>query len=457
MFRSLRWKFTLWYVASSVLVILIVGVAIFYAESRALTHRIEGSIRSAGDAARAATAANLERSTAVDPLDAAVQAVETVAGHGGLHANDVHVVLLDRNGFIASNPENVDAGALAQGSSIERAMADGEHWHTTEVSGSEVRVKTSPLRDPAGELIGFVQAGKSIEDNNAALRTLLLVMAGSSAIGLVLFAAGGYLVAGRAIKPVQQGYERQRQFVANASHELRTPLTVIRTNTGTLLRRHRDRDPAVEDIDIEARYMSRLLDNLLSLANGDRGLLQAHAAPFDIVTAARSAGRSAHALAQGSGLTLREELDETVMVSADAGLCRQAIFILLDNAIRYTPSGGEVVLSARSSGGEALVEVRDTGIGMTSDVLARATDRFFSGDKARSRSRGGAGLGLSIAKDLMAVLGGSLSLESEPGKGTTARLHLPLATPEAAQSSRRERQPLRPPRTTRPAPTDNAR
>jgi signal transduction histidine kinase len=427
MFRSLRWKFTAWYVVTSVLAVLIVGIAIFAAESRALTHRLEGSIRGAGDAVRAATAANLRLSGSADPSDAAKRAIETVAEHGSLNANDVHVVLLDRQGRVIANPENVDAAALGAGGSIEQALEKGEHWHTAEIAGIELRVKTFPLTDSNGGLIGFVQAAKSVEDNSAALRTLVLVMAGSGLLGLVLFAVGGYIVAGRAIEPVQKSYERQRQFVADASHELRTPLTVIRTNAGTLLR-HKEPDPAIEDIDVEARYMSQLLDNLLSLANGDRGLLEADAAPVDLSEVARSAGRSAQALAQRSRLTYREHLDEPVVVNADADVCRQAIFILLDNAMKYTPAGGEVILSTSKSSREGIVEVRDTGIGMTSEELAHATDRFFSGNKARSRARGGAGLGLSIAKELMGALNGQLELESEPGNGTTARLRLALAS-----------------------------
>lgn len=433
MFRSLRWKFTAWYLATSVMAILLVGAAIFYAESQALDHRLEGSIRGAGDAARAATAANLQQPAIVDPREAATEAVETVAAHGGLNANDVHVVLLDPAGFVLSNPEDVNATALGRGGSIETALAAGEYWHTARVDGAELRVKTFPLYGSDGDLIGFVQAAKSLEDNNAALLDLVLIMIGGGLAGLVLFAVGGYLVAGQAILPVQQGYERQRRFVADASHELRTPLTVIRTNTGMLMRRG-GHDTAIGDIDTEARYMSMLIDNLLSLANGDSGVLMFGAEPIDISEAARSAGRSGEALALAAGVTLRYELQAGVIVNSDADACREAVFILLDNAIKYTPGGGEVVLATRAAGNSAIIEVRDTGIGMTPSELAQATDRFYSADKARSRARGGAGLGLAIAKELMAALDGKLELSSAPGRGTTARLRFRLAADGLAAS-----------------------
>jgi len=424
MFRSLRWKFAAWYVVTSAIAILIVGVLVMYAESRALNHRLEGSIQSAGDAVRATTAANLERSF-VAPREAAVEAVKTVAAHGGLHANDVHVVLLDADGRVAANPEDVDVAALGRGASLANALEDGASWHTTRVYGSEVRVKTFPLTDDEGRLIGFVQAAKSIEDNNAALVTLSLVMLAGGLAGLVLFAIGGYLIAGKAIEPVRQGYERQRQFVADASHELRTPLSVILANVGILLR-HKQNDPAIVDIDTEARYMTRLLDRLLVLANSDRAGLSVRAEPFDLSEVARSAFRSYEGLAEGKGLSLRQELQPDVVVTSDADACRAAISILLDNAIKYTPSG-EVVLSTSKSESDALVEVRDTGIGMTREELGYAAERFYRSDRARSRSDGGAGLGLSIAKELMAALNGKLELESQEGKGTVARLRLRLA------------------------------
>jgi signal transduction histidine kinase len=425
MFDSLRWKFTALYVVTSVLAVLVLGGAIFYAESRALNSRLEGSIRGAGDAARAATAANLARSASGDPTEAAVQAVETVVMHRGLNASDVHVVLLDENGMVRSNPEGIDAAALGVGGSIERARADGEHWHTARVAGTELRVKTFPLTHGDDQVIGYIQAAKPLDDNAAALRTLFLVMAGSGALGLVLFAVGGYFVAGKAIEPVQAGYERQRQFVADASHELRTPLTVIRTNVGLLLRR-KEPDQALVDIESEARYMSQLLDNLLTLARGDRGQLEASAIRVDLAEVARSAASYARALSISGGLSFRESL-EAVVINADPDICRQAIFILVDNAAKYAGTGSEVVLSTRREGHDAIVEVRDNGAGMTSEELAVATERFHRGARARTRVRGGAGLGLSIAKELMKALNGALELESKPGAGTTARLRFRLA------------------------------
>lgn len=151
------------------------------------------------------------------------------------------------------------------------------------------------------------------------------------------------------------------------------------------------------------------------------------AATIDLSEVVSATVRSYKGLAEDKQISLRQELQGEVVVNSDADACREAIAILLDNAIKYTPAGGEVVLSTSKSGTEALVEVRDTGIGMTREEVIHATDRFYRSDKARTRSDGGAGLGLPIAKELVAALNGGLELESEPCKGTIARLRLRLA------------------------------
>ncbi|MPZ49412.1 MAG: hypothetical protein GEU75_08975 [Dehalococcoidia bacterium] len=439
MFRSLRWKFTALYVVASVLVLIAVGFTIFILESRALSHRIEGSIRAGGDSAKAATATSLRQGEWTEPLDAAAEAFDTVAGYRWLSAQDVFIVLLDQEGRIVANPNNVDVAAIAGRDSMERALRQGEDWRTVHLTNAKLRTKTFPLLDSAGQVIGFVQAGKSMEDTDAALTNLILFMAVSGAAGTLLLALGGYVVAGRAIRPVQQSYERQRQFVADASHELRTPLTVIRTNAGVLARQI-PASESVQDIEAEARYMSKLLGNLLLLANGDRRQLQVDPVPLNLSEVARSVMRPAEALTRNAGISFRAELGEALPVMADPERCRQVMLILLDNAIKYTQPGGEVVVVTRRDSQDAIVEVRDNGRGMTQHELSRATDRFFTGGKARPRSNGSAGLGLSIATELMSVLGGNLQLESERGRGTTARLRLPLVDqPETLSSTVRLR------------------
>ena len=438
MFRSLRWKFTAWYVGASIFVLAAVGITVFLLESRALSHRLEGSIRAGGDAVKAATATSMRRPGATPALEDAAHAIDTLVDYPWLSANDVFVILLDTDGRVVANPKNLAPAVISDADAIDRALLNGEDWRTVRLDDLKLRVKTFPLLDAAGGVIGFVQAGKSMEDMDAALRTLLLIMAGSGLAGVLLFAVGGYVVAGRAIRPVQQSYEQQRRFVSDASHELRTPLTVIRTSAGGLARRGEGGD-AVEDIEVEAAYMGRLLENLLLLASADRGRLALEAAPVDLSDFVPAAGHAAGGLAAGTGVSINISAVEALIVLADAERLRQALLNLLDNALKYTPAGGSVTLAAHRDGREAVIEVRDTGVGMSRADLERATDRFFRANRARSRAAGGAGLGLSITKDLLTALGGRLELESEEGAGTTARIRLPLAPASDAAPFQAER------------------
>lgn len=435
MFGSLRWKITAWFVGAAALVVLLVFVAVYLLESRALSHQTDSSIRAVGDSVRAATAAKLRVGDYAEPTRAAEEAIDTVVTHEWLGANDVFLVLLNPAGDVVANPDQVDATELsgvAFGGEALRAAT--EEWEVVTISDTRLRVRTMPIFDGNRDVIAFLLVGSSIVDQDAALRSLAVVMGVGGLISLVFLGLAGYLVAGRAIRPVQDGYQRQRQFVADASHELRTPLSVIRTNSEVLARRY-DGDEAIEDIEAEARYMSRLVEDLLLLADSDSHRLRVEMAPVDLAAEVRTAARAATILARDAGVHFRAELTGEMPVEVDPERCREAILILLDNALKYTPRGGEVVLSGLTRDGHAVVEVRDSGVGMRSEDVERAADRFFAVSNSRTRSGRSRGLGLSIAFALTAAMNGTLVIDSEVGTGTTARLKLPLRPASAPSGS----------------------
>jgi signal transduction histidine kinase len=311
---------------------------------------------------------------------------------------------------------------LPDQASLERAKLQGTDWSPYSVGGKDLRIRTVAIRRD-GNLRGYVQAGKSVEEREASLQTLAIVMAGGAITGLLLATVGGVLVAGIAIRPVKRAYERQREFVADASHELRTPLAVIRVNAEA----SSAHDEAMTDIAAEASYMTRLLDDLLLLAGSDREGIDLQIERIDLAEVARSAARGASRLAAASGLQFTLRADDALPVDADAERCREVLLILLDNAVKYTPRGGSITLHAFASGSDAVVTVSDTGIGLAAEELERVFDRFYRVDKARSRAVGGAGLGLSIAREIVDAHQGSLRLESERKAGTTVTMRLPLA------------------------------
>ncbi|WP_330186077.1 HAMP domain-containing sensor histidine kinase [Dactylosporangium sp. AC04546] len=224
--------------------------------------------------------------------------------------------------------------------------------------------------------------------------------------------------------------ERLRRFVADASHELRTPLTSIRGYL-QLLRQGIVGDaeqPAVlgraED---EARRMGALVDDLLYLARLDAEPALRHE-PFDLVPAVRDS--VSDLLAAGPGRPVHAELPGACPVRGDEDAVRQVVANLLANVRVHTPPGTPVTVTVAVRSRDGHAEVADRGPGMPPDLAARAFDRFTRGDGARGT--GGSGLGLSIAAEIVAAHGGTITLDTAPGHGTTVRFTLPTATPDTA-------------------------
>jgi two-component system phosphate regulon sensor histidine kinase PhoR len=233
--------------------------------------------------------------------------------------------------------------------------------------------------------------------------------------------------------------ERMRsEFVANVSHELRTPITAVKGFSETLL------DGAMHDPDItkqflqiihdEADRLTRLVTDLLELSKIESGHAPFRFAKTDLVKLAeRTVARYTHQ-AEQAGLTLRAELpQEPVEGLVDGDRIAQVLINLVGNAIAYTPAGGEVVVAVEGSLDGAVLEVRDTGIGIPSEDLPRLFERFYRVDKARDRRSGGTGLGLAIVKHIVEGHGGRVQVNSTVGKGSTFRVFLPKTPPQGLE------------------------
>ena len=238
-------------------------------------------------------------------------------------------------------------------------------------------------------------------------------------------------------------YRQQTQFVSDASHELRTPIAVIQGYVGMLDRWGKDDEKVLEEsiaaIKGETAHMKTLVEQLLFLARGDSGRQQMAPEPMDLSDMMAEVLEEyrmidpAHEWRQG-GLS-------PAPVSADPALIKQAARVLIDNAVRYTPEGGSIRLSAGTEDGRAWFEVQDGGIGIGEGDVEHIFDRFYRADPARARQSGGTGLGLSIAKWIIDRHGGHFEVVSRPELGTRIRGVLPLreasADAEAPQAGDR--------------------
>jgi signal transduction histidine kinase len=225
---------------------------------------------------------------------------------------------------------------------------------------------------------------------------------------------------------------RITQFTADASHELRAPVAVIRTTAEVaVLKRDRPSHEYLEALDEileESERTSQVVDSLMLLARTDSGKEALERVPVDACAIVRSAAEQGERLARNQEVHFSIDLPaDPIPIQADPDALRRALLILMDNAAKYTPREGSVRIGLVKKDGFAIASVADTGIGIDPQDLGRVFDRFWRADKARSREQAGAGLGLSIAKWIVDVHGGSISVESELGKGSVFAIHVPLA------------------------------
>ncbi len=231
------------------------------------------------------------------------------------------------------------------------------------------------------------------------------------------------------IARLERSFAEVRRFTADASHELRTPLTAIRAEAEVALGRPgmpAEQQALLGSILEECERLGRLTDQLLALSREDAGVAPYTREPLDLTALVAGVVETMRPLAEAKGLRLLNHGNGPVPVRGDPGRLRQVVFNLLDNAIKYTPAGGEVEARVEARGEAAFVSVRDTGVGIPPEHLPRVFDRFYRVDKARSREIGGTGLGLSIARSIVTTHSGTIELNSTLGRGTDCTVRLPL-------------------------------
>jgi two-component system, OmpR family, sensor kinase len=239
---------------------------------------------------------------------------------------------------------------------------------------------------------------------------------------------------------LDQSFERMRDFMADASHELRTPLAIIRGEADVALARNRQPAEYRESLAImqdEARRLTRLVEDLLNLARADAGHRQLQPEEIYLNDLLDECCRPAHSQARQKGVRLIAPQSVDLPLRGDPELLRRLIANLLDNAIRYTPSGGQVEAKLEAAGNMARLTVSDTGVGIPPEAIGKIFERFYRVDKSRSRAEGGFGLGLAIVKWIVEAHHGLIEVASRQNQGTTFTVTLPRARPSDSPAPRR--------------------
>ena len=312
----------------------------------------------------------------------------------------------------------------------------------------------------------------SMEGDKKAIRILGWLLAAAVPLFVACAAAGGYWLSGKALKPVDRITERARhigianladrlvvpptkdelqrltetwnrmlerleisvhkisQFTTDASHELRTPVAIIRLAAENALRRSRSEEEyrsALQHIQRESEKMTHLIADLLFLARHDVGAQSEHH-NFALGELIRGVCSDLAPLASTKEVALRQELtDAPIVVHGNAASFERVMLILIDNAIKYTPKGGSVVVRLRQDDGNAVLQVEDTGVGIPEDMRLRVFERFFRVDPSRSKDSGGYGLGLAIAQAIVTQHNAAIEVRPNLPEGSVFSISLPVA------------------------------
>jgi signal transduction histidine kinase len=286
---------------------------------------------------------------------------------------------------------------------------------TISILGERVRVATAAA-SAGGNPLGTVVAAESLAPQDRLLGRFRVLLGVGGIAAVFLSMAAGWILAGRAARPVRRAYDVQAGFAGDAAHELRTPLAYVRTGVESLA----ERDPELgRNVLEEVDYLTTLTNRLLTLARADLGTPEMTDAPVDVALVCRHAARRSEA-----ALDLRVDVvpGGSPMARGDPIALEAALDALLENVARH--GGGEARVSCAATGDLVRITVVDHGPGMSPEHRALAFDRFFRADQARTHS-GSAGLGLSLARSLVESRGGRIRLSETPGGGITAALDLP--------------------------------
>lgn len=451
---SLRLRLALLYTLLLGMVLAVLGVVTFILVSKRLYAAVDESLRAEAEAVEQALA----------PVDAPLtpslvlgrsQRLAQLAGELSTF------YVLDPGGQVLYS--SLRAPLSAPAGSFSRLPT----FATYRVGGQAIRFYTDPLLD-GDRLLGVVEVGQSLRATDSALSEIRNVIVLGGAVALLLTAGSSYLLAGRALLPVRQlaalaryiertGDFRRRlpepatrgepkqlvstfnamiervertlalqaAFLADSSHELRRPLTVIRTNIDVLRSNDltsEEQRACLDEMAAEAEAMARLIADLLFLSREGEHAIEHK--PVDLSALAREQATRLAEQAQGHHLTV--QVEDGVWVLGDQARLSQMMTNVLENALAYTPAGGEVALCLVCREGWAELKVSDNGIGIPPEELPRVFERFFRGRGARAMRPQGSGLGLAIVRHVAEIHGGQVEVESSPGRGTTLTVRLPL-------------------------------
>jgi heavy metal sensor kinase len=459
MFNSVRIRLTLWYATVLAVSLVAFALLVYYAAASVFYQRQDEVLRSTAETVASAYMEELEEEQSSAKANQVVLN-ELVFPNRYVEVTDAGGQVVAWSGNLSGHVVSIPANTLAEArkQSISFAVVNN------------LRVAVVPLSSKREVGYAVVAEPTSVVDES--LRRLRRDFMAGIPLILLLASAGGYFLARKTLSPIalmdrqtqritaenlaarldvmnehdelgglaatinrllsrlESSFKEQQRFVADASHELRTPLAVLRGETEVALSQSRTIDEYKASLNLindEAERLSRIVEDLFILARQPFDRPRMLKQPVSLKDVVVECARAAQVLAAQKNLKVTVKAAGLLSVNGDDELLQRMVLNLLDNAVKYTPAGGEIVIELVAHNGDARITVRDNGIGIPETDQPHVFDRFYRVDKARSRAMGGAGLGLSIAHWIATAHGGRISVESRTEGGSVFTVQLPMA------------------------------
>ena len=337
----------------------------------------------------------------------------------------IFILPLDEQGNVLANPNPFTPPISPDLEASKTAQRTGSDIRTIRTSsGASYRLLTYHL--PGTNANAIIQLGKSNAEQKKLASQFLVGIILIGLTGVIGLGLGSWWLSQRALQPAQQAWDQQQSFIANAGHELRTPLTLIRSSMEVVQRTPLDEDQKqlVGDVLTECDHMNKLVEDLLLLSRLDHQRLPLEFSSIDLKPFLNEVSRKVNNLANQKKITLSLGIKDG-FVTGDPLRLRQVFLILLDNALRNTPSGGQVKINTKSTTGFWQIQITDSGLGIPAESLSHIFERFYRVNRPSDKDYSGNGLGLSIAKSIIEAHHGQILIASEVGMGTTVTVTLP--------------------------------
>jgi two-component system, OmpR family, sensor kinase len=475
MFNSVRIRLTLWYTTAMTLVLVMLAAATYFVLRQNVVRRADAQATELADSFLSTVNAELGDATRRDSVDDGIAAA--ISEH---RFRDVVFVVFDPRGVVLGVSESyrqpgrsTDPSRETLAASLRPLVSSPDTFRSIRLGGRQYRSYTRHfvLDQQAGTLFVLQSLHRQTEFLDTLAETFSIIIP----LAILLAGAGGYLLARRSLRPVvamsaqasrigaenlherlnvdnprdelgwlaasfnelldrlDQSFERQKRFVADASHELRTPVAILCGEADVTLgqpkRTEQEYRESLQILGEEAKRLKRIVEDLFTLARADAGQLPLVLNDFYLDELVAECSKNIRTLASAKDVAVFCEAKGESLIHADEALLRRMLLNLLDNGIKYTPGGGQVALRCEEETGLYRLTVEDSGPGIPESLQPKIFERFVRADKARSRGdSGGAGLGLAIASWIAGAHGGSLELTRSTPQGSVFTVVLPKAS-----------------------------